>query len=179
MLRHLLTERSESIVEGWFRGVIEAYPSDSVGFLRDEKDQFRNPVGHTLRREIGVLYSALSEGLEPEALRTALDNIVRILALQDMRPARAMAFVFLLKGVVRKELQDEPGSKQLDDELREFESRIDGLALEAFDCFMDCRETIYKIRASEADRRSAKLLERINKVYGDKSCQSDRRTESR
>ena len=130
--------------------MVESYPSDSVGFLRDEKDRFRNPVGHTLRREIRVLYGALVDGLEPG-----------------------------LKDVVQNELQDKLGSNQFNGELREFESRVDGLALEAFDCFMDCRETIYRIKAGEADRRSAKLLERINEVYGEKDRPGGNRTESR
>ena len=52
------------------------------------------------------------------------------------------------------------------DQLSDFESRVDGLALSVFDEYMRCREKICDIRVNEAQMRSAKLVEQVNRIYG-------------
>jgi len=166
MLAELLRQKHDIILNKWFELTIETYPADTSKFLKNQKDQFQNPVGHTVRKETKALFDALLEGAEPEALAATIDNLVRIRVVQEISAAQGVAFVFLLKSAVRETLAADLSDNALLQELLEFESRIDGLALAVFDHYVDCIEKIYEIRAREHRMRSAKLVEQVNKLYG-------------
>ncbi|EGW39638.1 RsbRD N-terminal domain-containing protein, partial [Desulfosporosinus sp. OT] len=80
----------------------------------------------------------------------------------DFSPSKAMSFVFLLKKVVREELEKEIKQSQLSDDLLEFESKIDNLALLSFDKYIKCRELIYKLKTDELQRMTFTLLKKAN-----------------
>jgi RsbRD-like negative regulator of sigma factor len=166
MLAELLRQKHDIILNKWFNLTIETYPADTSKFLKNQKDQFQNPVGHTIRTETEALFDALLDGAEPEALAKTLDNLVRIRVVQEISPAQGTAFIFLLKTAVRGELVSELSDNAVLRELLEFESKIDGLALAVFDVYVGCKEKIYEIRAREHRMRSAKLVEQVNKLYG-------------
>ena len=63
--------------------------------------------------------------------------------------------------------------KQMSDELRLFEERIDELALLSFDIYMKCRERIYEIKADEARRMVFRLLQKANLVCEIQEKESD------
>ena len=90
-----------------------------------------------------------------EEMRRSLDRVVRIRAVQDLPASEAVGFVFLLKQAIR----DVPGAPDGAD-LSEMHERIDRLALEAFDLFVQCREKIYDLRVREIRDRTSTLLER-------------------
>ncbi len=127
---------------------MESYPGDSL-FLKQEKDRFANPVGYTISQEIETLYEGLLQGVASDKLITSLDNIIRIRAVQDFSPSQAVSFVFRLKQAIRDELDKEIHEGQISKELLKFESKIDELALLAFDIYMKCRENIYEIRVNK------------------------------
>jgi hypothetical protein len=166
MLAALLEQKRDTILEKWLDLIIGTYSEDSSNFLKKEKDRFHNPVGHTLRQETEVLYNALINGVDTDTLAVSLDNIIKIRSVQDFLPAQAVVFVFLLKNVVREELHDELEQNHLYEQLLDFESKIDGLALAAFDNYMRCKEKIYRIGARESKMRTTKLLERVNRICG-------------
>ena len=98
-------------------------------FLKNEKDPFSNPVVHQFSRGLGDLLAVLAEEKSVEEARTALDEIIRVLALQETAPSQALAFIFYLKQVIRDELAEELKDLTLAPEMADLESRIDGLAL--------------------------------------------------
>jgi len=166
MLKNLLSEHKPAILRRWFNLIVETYPSDASALYRREKDQFLNPVGYTIARQIEIIYDELFQGMNRERLSLSLDDIARIRAVQEFSPSQALVFVFLLKKAMREELDDEIRRDVALEELLEFESRIDELALLAFDAYVKCREKIYDIRANELRDRSKILLERMNLMYG-------------
>jgi hypothetical protein len=168
VLKELLKRHQDSILEKWVQLTIETYPAESLDFLKNVKDRFQNPVGHTLHQEIAVLFEALVDGMDPQDLALSLDRIVRIRSVQDFPPAQAVAFVFLLKNIIREEFLDLILQGELLDELLEFESKIDGLVLAAFDNYVKCKIEIFEIRARDAHRRTEKLVERINRISSEK-----------
>ena len=172
-LVELLKNKGEAIVDRWVEMIIASYPDKTSAVLRNQKDQILNPVGHTIRRETAALYAALLDGAEEAALADSMDNLIKIRAVQDYAPRQAMAFVFLLKSAVRQELQNDLTRNGFFPELLEFESRVDGLALLLFDRYMMCKQRIFEIRAMEARMRSAKLIEQVNKLYGDDKLPDD------
>jgi hypothetical protein len=167
MLVELLRERRDAILDNWIERIIASYPNDTSNHLRKQKDRILNPVGHAIRTETAALYDALLDGASEEDLTASIDNLIRIRAVQDYAPRQAMAFVFLLKSAVREELHEKLTRNGYFPELLEFESQVDGLALLLFEHFVKCKEHIYEIRVMESRLRSAKLIEQVNKLYGE------------
>ncbi|ODA40100.1 RsbRD N-terminal domain-containing protein [Desulfosporosinus sp. BG] len=161
-LRDLLEQKKASILKRWFEAIIETYPIDTSGFLKKQKDQFANPVGYTVSLGIESMLEALMEGNEFNEELPFLDDIIKVRAVQDFSPSKAMSFVFLLKKVVREELEKEIKQSQLSDDLLEFESKIDNLALLSFDKYIKCRELIYKLKTDELQRMTFTLLKKAN-----------------
>lgn len=164
-----MSRKRSSIVERWFDVILETYPEDTSKFLKKGKDPFANPVRHTILQGLeGVYDELLKEPESPEALNDFLDKVIRIRAVQDFSPSQALAFVFSLKGVIRDVLGKEIRENRLHDPMLLLETRIDALALRAFDVYMGCREEIYELRVSEVKRmreQALRLLERTDLVY--------------
>jgi len=160
-LEDFLKQKGPHIRKRWLDLIIETYPADSHRFFKEQKDRFANPVGTTVSREVESLYHELVHGMDAERLDSSLDAIVRIRAIQDFSPSKALSFIFLLKKVLReefdREIKESPSAGQ---ELLTLESRLDEMALKGFDLYMKCREKIYEIRAKEAKSQVSRLLER-------------------
>lgn len=129
-----------AIAEAWFQQVAAGYPAEMAQFLRAQPDPFRNPVGAALRQALPVLArQALGEAPGAEDVHQALDNVLRIRAVQDLDARQAVGFIFLLREVL-----GERGAAV------EVQKRIDELALDAFEVYAGCREQIAQIRARES-----------------------------
>lgn len=161
-LKNILSERRSIIIKRWRDVIFETYPGDTRRFFRKEKDRFSNPVGHIILKEIETLYDEVVKGENIDKIASCLDNIIRIRAVQDFRPSHALAFVFQLKNLVRKELEGKLRENGLSVELEEFENKIDDLALLAFDVYSQCRQKIYEMRVNEIKTQVGRLLERAN-----------------
>jgi hypothetical protein len=163
-LEALLFQKSSSIIARWIDLLLETYPADAQRFLKKQKDRFANPVGTTLSRELEILYHELLKGMHTDKLSPILDRIIRIRAVQDFSPGQAIAFIFILKRVIRSEMEKDLGEEGLAEELLAFESRIDALALLAFDIYMKCREKIYEIRVNETRNHVSRLLQKAGLI---------------
>jgi len=163
VLKSILSQKRQAILKRWLKLILETYPADTSGFLKQEKDRFVNPIRHTISQEIEALYDELLQGMNVDRLASCLTNIIKIRSVQDFSPSQAVVFVFLLKKAIREELAAEIKESRPIEELLEFESRIDKLALLALDVYMQCREKIHEIRLSKIklEREMAlKLLQR-------------------
>jgi hypothetical protein len=175
-LEDLLKQKASHIRKRWLDLILETYPADSQRFFREQKDRFANPVGTTLSREVESLYHELLHGMDPERLNASLEEIIRIRAVQDFSPSKAMSFIFLLKKVLReeldKEIKESPAASQ---ELLTLESSLDEMALRGFDLYMRCREKIYEIRAKETKNQVSRLLQKAGLLCEIPSWDSDRK----
>lgn len=160
-VRDLLSRKKSALLERWFDIVLETYPSDSSGFLKNKKRQFANPVGYTISQGLEHLLDELLQEREMdlEKVSSVLDSIIRIRAVQDVTPSQALAFVFRLKKVLREE-----GGTAPSEEIEALESRIDAIALISFDLFMKCREKIYDLKANELRNMTFRLLQKAKLV---------------
>jgi hypothetical protein len=159
-LGDLLESKREAITKAWLERTLESYPKDAAAFFRREKNRFANPVGQRLADGITDLYGELIAGADPQRLCEQLDPVMQLRSVQDFTPARAVCFVFDLKDVLRKLLRDELRQPAARDELVAFESRIDQLALYAFDIYTKYRQRMYELRVEEIKRRVAGLMRR-------------------
>jgi hypothetical protein len=110
---------------------------------------------------LGVLFDGILDNRPAEEMRGALDGVVRIRAVQDLSPSEGIGFVFLLKQAIGEVLQGSDAVLSGGGGLAELHRRIDRLALEAFDLFVHCRETIYDLRVREIRSRTSTLIERL------------------
>jgi hypothetical protein len=164
-LKDLLSRNEAAILKRWFNLILETYPADTATLMRKDKDQFTNPVGSTLSREIEVLFKKLCEGSQNEKWQASLDSILKIRSVQDFSPSKAVGFVFLLKRAIGETLKNDICRESVMDEWLKFQSRIDELALQAFDAYMECREKICEIRINQArteKEMAFRMMERVS-----------------
>ncbi|OGR31395.1 MAG: hypothetical protein A2139_09075 [Desulfobacca sp. RBG_16_60_12] len=159
-LTDLLTRKKSRIVDGWLRVIYESYAAETAIFLKKDKDRFDNPVGASISQGIKGLYDALLVEMDTDRVLAFLDEIIKIRAIQNFSPSQALAFIFLLKKVIREELAKELRAEDLSGELLELESRIDGLALLGFDVYTKRREKLCEVRVNEIKNRVSGLLRR-------------------
>jgi len=157
-LATLLSQKKAAILGRWLTTIYESYPPETAIFLRKEKNRFDNPAGYRISEGLAGLYGALLQEMERDQILTWLDEIIRIRALQDFAPSQALAFIFLLKNVIRQELAEEIQTENLAAEVLELESRIDGLALWGFDVYAKRREKLHEIRTGEVKARISAFM---------------------
>ena len=161
-LKDILVEKKTAIAAKWFDAIMDTYPADDSGFLRKQKDRFRNPVGYTFSESINKLLEELINGEEIKDSNSVLTDIIKVRAVQNFSPSKAIGFVFSLKTIVREELAKEIRQNQINEELQRFESNIDGLALFAFDIYAKCRDRLSDIKTDELKRMTFSLLKKAN-----------------
>ncbi|HXX58061.1 MAG TPA: RsbRD N-terminal domain-containing protein [Thermodesulfovibrionales bacterium] len=161
-LKDLLLKRREEILERWFEIALGSYASEVTSFLKDTKKQFTNPVGHTISQGLAGILDGLLRELPEDQFSPLLDGIIRIRAVQDLAPSKALAFMLDLKKVIREIAEEE--RLGVSEELLTLESRIDLLTLIAFDIYVTCREKIYELKANEARNMTYRLLQRAKLV---------------
>jgi len=168
MLDDLLAKNRTAILQRWFKLTLDSYPTDSRKFLNSLNNRFANPVGASIMEGMEGIYDLLLKSVVADSAEYVpfLDEIVRIRAVQDFSPANAVGFVFALKEAVREVLDSEIRENRYLEQLLAFESRIDRLALLAFNIYMQCRERLFEIRATEIRNRTSRILERACQKYG-------------
>jgi hypothetical protein len=149
MLRKLLSMRKAAILRRWRADIFAGYPPETSMFLQRESDRFSNPVGHAVNHGTEAIFQGILDESSAGDLSHAMDEIIRIRAVQDFTPSQAVVFIFHLKKAVREELGDEIQIHGIEGELVELESRIDKIALLGFDIYTACRKKIDEIRAEQ------------------------------
>ncbi len=160
-LQALLVERREALCRRWLDAVLAEYGEQTAARWARVRDQFANPVGHTLVTGLPQLLEAVAGGGEtPAGAATALEAILRIRSVQDLAPSRAVGFVYRLRDAIRDELAAELAGGALAAELAEVDGRIERLAWLSFDVYVRLREQVFRLRQEELKRSVASLLRR-------------------
>lgn len=161
MLKELLQQNKDSIIERWLEDTLATYAKDTAGFLDRERDRFANPVGHALRTGTRAIFENLLDGMDPDIICGHLNDIIKIRAIQDFPPGRAISFVFLLKRAVRAGLGHQATDPRLTPGLMDIDTKIDQIALFAFDIYTKCREQVHDLRVNEVKRSVSALMDRF------------------
>ena len=150
-----LSQKKGKIVERWILSAMNSYPAETAQFLKNKKNRFDNPVGYSINHELNILYDKLLDGTNIEDMSCSIDNLIRLRAVQDLKPSKALGFLFYLKKIIRYEVGLEKYYESgMADKILAFESRVDEMALLALDIYMECREKVYKLRLDEIKTRS-------------------------
>jgi len=162
MLEDILRQEKDLILKNWFNSIFETYPANSQKFFTKTDDQFANPVGYTMKENIDLIYEELLHGFDQEKLSLIIEKIVKVRAVQDFSPSQSVGLFFLLKKVIRDELQERLNEGTLLEDFLKFESKLDTIALIAFDIYTSCREKISEIRINEVKNSISGLLKSAN-----------------
>lgn len=165
-LAEALARRRSAVIDGWLGRIARGYSGSMARFLMEEKDPFRNPVGMAFKRSLPALFDQLVGEMDAAALQAALDDIVRIRAVQDFTASQAVAFVFDLREVVRAALREDAAAGMPDLDLEALDGRIDAMALAAFDLYLQSRERLFEVKVHEMKRRMF-LLERMSPAWAE------------
>jgi len=157
-VKDILLEKREEIVQGWIAAAFELFPAESAGFLEKVRDPFANPMGNTIKDEIGFLYDSIVRDAPDEELDPHLDRIVQLTCIQDVAPSRSVAFVFQLRRVLYRTLGEGKADRDALEWLLQFEERIDRLAMRAFESHARQRQKISDIRVQEIKNRVSTLV---------------------
>jgi hypothetical protein len=131
---------SEIVAKEWIERALASYPAEILPFLSGEHDRFRNPAGHVIQESLTTLAHELLGAMDDRAIAPAIDELVRMRAVQDFSPSAALRFIFDVRPVIAEVCGEVPA---------QIASRIDELALMAFDRYMACREQIAALREKE------------------------------
>jgi hypothetical protein len=166
-LQDFLRSHRTQIAEKWLGRAIESYPEQAQKFFSSQENEFANPVGSSISQGLDGLFDLLVEGREIEAVQAQafLDRVIRIRAVQDLTPAEAIGFVFQIKQVIRDELPGTMRDAEILEDLLTFDARVDKLALQSFNIYMQCREKIYELRAKEIRDRTSRIVQRACQVW--------------
>jgi len=169
MLDREVAESRDEILERWIEGIFTCYPEETAKFLRSKTDRFANPVAAGLREGLAELLDGVLRGVETAELTSALDQVIRVRAVQEFTPSEAVGFVFDLRDLIRESVGE--GSEG---SLRVLEDRIERLGLCAFDVYMRCREDMWRIRAREIRNQSVGIMERVAEWRGRREERSEK-----
>ncbi|MBU2488249.1 MAG: RsbRD N-terminal domain-containing protein [Proteobacteria bacterium] len=158
----LLKENRSAILKEWKERTLATYPIDATQFLKKQKDPFANPVGHKLSLGLEEAFDGLFHD-KHEVKLDFLADFMRVRAVQDFTPSRAVAFLFELKGIVREKLRKEL-AKLKDQDLYELDSRVDRLALTGFDLYAESKAKLAEIRLAEVKNAVYNALAKANLV---------------
>ena len=168
-VEELLAANREAVVQDWYSHILETYPPETAKLWKKGGDPFHNPVAVRSKECCQAVVDYLVKASDEEALEaaiSAMDEIIRVRAVQNFSPSQAAGFLFLLKKAVRERLWNDVKQSGAWAEFVALESRIDGLALASLDLYAKCREKLFEIKLSELKREHMQLLTRAQLIVG-------------
>lgn len=156
-LTEALAVKKEEILSLWIARTLDSYVSP--GFFKSSKDPFANPVGSNISAGLTTLLELLLANAEQQAFANALDQVIRIRAVQEFTPAQALAPILELKWVIKQVFSGDKKTQPLLQSLDGLDCEIDRIALSAFNIYSECREQLYRNRIRELKSGSAVLTD--------------------
>jgi len=166
-LLEAICARQDELARKWAALILGTYPEQTQAVWRDNHDRFANPVGHAIDTATRGLLPLLLEWNDAEAVANCLEQLVKIRAVQDFSPSKALSFIFLLKKLLRQEFSEELSADGRLAELLAFETRIDNLAVIAFDLYVAARDQVQRMRVEEVKRAHKNIVRRANLMRPD------------
>ena len=161
-LQRAFAKHKKALLEAWFEQLIHSYPPESVQFFERFKEQFTNPVGSNIYNSLSNILDEFCGECRYERFHEEMQMILRIRAVQDMQPSKAVAWVLSFKDAVRKILADEIAKGEVtSSELEDFYEELDSLALMGFDIYTESRELIFQMRISQI-KETNDILQKAN-----------------
>lgn len=169
-----LTERKTELARKWGDLVLGTYPEETQAVWKGKKNKFSNPIGTSIDQGTTALFDLILEWNDVDAINRELEILVKIRAIQNYKPSKALVFVHLLKKLIREEYMDKLAAEGRLEELLKFETRVDNLALLAFDLYAEARELVFESRVKEVKNAQYNLLRRANMIVDSTAAGADK-----
>lgn len=163
-IEDILIEKKADILKRWIDLIAGTYSANTAAFLKNQKDQFSNPVGYTIAEGAAAILDMLIHGRPDEKASVFMERVIQMRAVQDFTPPQAVGFLFSLKKLLREALKRELRENDLYEDLLFLESRIDDLVLGAFESYMKYRENLSELKVREFKNMAFRLLEKANLI---------------
>ncbi len=147
-----LDENRQPILSKWQLAAMRSYANHDGLIGQKQAGRFSNPIAFVIEKSTEEMLDWLIKVESNLDLFTPLQEICRLKAIQDFKPAEALTFIFALKEIIREQLEDENETTYWAVELLDVDKRIDEIGLLAFDIYSDCRAKIYELRMNEIKR---------------------------
>ncbi|MEF2143918.1 MAG: RsbRD N-terminal domain-containing protein [Desulfovibrionaceae bacterium] len=170
-----LSQDSAKLIDRWAELVLGTYPPETQQVWRKQVNRFANPVGQAIREGCDEIFGLFLAWDDAEKIGNALENLVKIRAVQNFHPSQALSFVYLLKKVLREAYLDELDKTGQLTDLLGYETRIDNMGLIAFDLYSKCREQIFDLRVKEVKLAQHNLLRRARMIVESPAAGADER----
>jgi hypothetical protein len=146
-LTEAFEKKEKEIVASWIDKTLDSYVSSS--FFKQSADRFANPVGANIKDGLTRIYGFITSDADMEEIKSPLDQLIRIRAVQEFTPGQAIAPVMEIKWIVRQVFSADKKTRVLLGQLDSFDCSVDRLTLLAFDIYSECREQLYRNRVRE------------------------------
>jgi hypothetical protein len=163
-----LEQSRTTLADRWVSAANAVYPFATAGFLRTSPNAFANPVGQRSRELADLLFRAVTgQAHDGNALRAALEEFVRVRAIQDIPAENALAVIFAYKSILRDFIRERNITLTPEDDalLLAVHERCDTLALLAFGIYTRVREVFFTARIDDMRRRNSQVM-RLAKRHG-------------
>jgi hypothetical protein len=134
------------------------YSADGARFFKGQKDRFANPLGYSVEKGLEKLFEAVRLGEEIEEFPSELFQFIKLRAVQDLEPSKAVAFLYELKDIVREICKVEI-LISMPKEWARFDRVVDRVALLGFDVYTKDRELLNQVKFQELKRGNNVMLE--------------------
>ena len=153
----LFEKNKEWILEKWLDRRLSLFSNQKQSLIKTQIDQFQNPIRHEIHEGLKMILENFEE--ESEKFNEAVEQICRVMAIQDFPPSKAIALFYELKEIVLYRGQKTEHTLA-SEELLEFYSNIEKITLKAFDCYCSHREKIYQLKVDESKNKAYMLIKK-------------------
>ena len=154
----IISARRDAAIQKWTEAVFAMYPFETTGFIRTQRDQFANPVGHATRAAGEQIYDAVTgRDVDMEKVHASVAALIRIRAVQDLKPEQAVGVLYLYKSVLRELLLADMLAGGDVQGFLDMGDRLDTLCLMAFNLYLADREQVYAERVAQQRREASQI----------------------
>ena len=108
------------------------------------------------------ILTELAGECDADKIYSELEMILRIRAVQDVKPSQAVSFILAFKPLLAQTLEPEVAKGELKrEDLEDFYGYIDTMALLGFDIYVESRELIYQLRIKQI-KETNDILQKAN-----------------
>ena len=156
-LRILIEKNKKWILEKWLNQRLSLFSNQKQSLIKTQMDPFQNPIRHEILGGLKMILENF-EG-ESKKFNEAVEQICRVMAIQEFPPSKAIALFYELKEIVSHRAE-KTKHNLTSIEFLEFNSNIEKMTLKAFDCYCSHREKIYQLKVDESKNKAYMLIKK-------------------
>jgi hypothetical protein len=116
------------------------------------------PLKHTFRTGLERIFDELIEGKLPDKKHVILNDVIKILAIQDSSPSEALSFYTTLTAMIRFRFKAQLKDEEINYQFNELIENIYKALCISFDIYMEIRERLFNIKIKEITAANNRLF---------------------